>query len=53
MSEKEVRRLYLTILCDLLNESKLHNFNLKTEQLEKIAAKRVLKKLDQQEVSND
>jgi len=51
MNEKEVRRLYLTILCDLLNECKLHNCNLSVEQLEKIASKRVLTKLNQQEVA--
>ena len=42
MNEKEIRSMYLQIMCDLLNECKLHNFNLTTEQLEKIASKRVL-----------
>ena len=42
MNEKEIRSMYLQIMCDLLNECKLHNFKLTTEQLEKIASKRVL-----------
>ena len=42
MNEKEIRSMYLQIICDLLNECKLHNFKLTTEQLEKIASKRVL-----------
>ena len=53
MNEKEVHRLYLTILCDLLNECKFHNFSFTDDQLKKIASKRVLEKIDQQEVSND
>ncbi len=52
MNEKEIRSMYLQIMCDLLNECKLHNFNLTTEQLEKIASKRVLDKLDQIEKQN-
>ena len=49
MPEKEIRSMYLQIMCDLLNESKLHNFKITDEQLEKIASKRVLTKLNQQE----
>jgi len=48
MNEKEVRKVYLTTLCDLMNECKLHNFDFSLEQLEKIASKRVLTKLDEQ-----
>tara|TARA_A100000171_G_scaffold299_1_gene489 strand:- start:2111 stop:2269 length:159 start_codon:yes stop_codon:yes gene_type:complete len=51
MNEKEIRSMYLQIMCDLLNESKLHNFEITDEQLEKIASKRVLTKLNQQEDS--
>jgi len=51
MNEKEIRSMYLQIMCDLLNECKLHNFEITDEQLEKIASKRVLTKLNQQEVS--
>ena len=51
MNEKEIRSMYLQLMCDLLNESKLHNLHLTNEQLEKIASKRVLTKLNQQEKS--
>ena len=55
MNEKEIRSMYLQIMCDLLNECKLHNFNLTTEQLEKIASKRVLMILEKSDkkVSHD
>ena len=46
--DKEIRLMYLQIMCDLLNECKLHNFEITNEQLEKIASKRVLTKLELQ-----
>jgi hypothetical protein len=44
--EKQIRSMYLQIMCDLLNESKIHNLCLTNEQIEKIASKRVLERLD-------
>ena len=52
MNEKEIRSMYLQIMCDLLNESKLHNFRFTDKQLKKIASKRVLDKLDKIELQN-
>ena len=46
--DKEIRSMYLQIMCDLLNECKLHNFEITNEQLEKIASKRILTKLELQ-----
>ena len=46
--DKEIRLMYLQIMCDLLNECKLHNFEITNEQLEKIASKRILTKLELQ-----
>jgi hypothetical protein len=46
--DKEIRLMYLQIMCDLLNECKLHNFEITNEQLEKIASKKVLTKLELQ-----
>jgi len=45
--------LYKTIICDVLNECKIHNHELTTEEIEKIAAKRTLEKLDKLEVLNN
>ena len=45
--------LYKTIICDVLNECKIHNHNLTTEEIEKIAAKRTLEKLDKLEGFNN
>ena len=52
MNEKEIHKMYLQIMCDLLNECKFHNFSFTDDQLKKIASKRVLEKLDQIEVQN-
>ena len=52
MTEKEIRSMYLLFMCDLLNESKLHNFRFTDKQLKKIASKRVLDKLDKIELQN-
>jgi|TARA_B100000945_G_C20205642_1_gene513596 hypothetical protein len=49
MTEKQIRSMYLQIICDLLNESKLHNFHLTDQQIEKVASKRVLERLDQKD----
>ena len=52
INEKEIHKMYLQIMCDLLNECKFHNFSFTDDQLKKIASKRVLEKLDQIEVQN-
>ena len=52
MTEKDIHKMYLQIMCDLLNESKFHNFSFTDDQLKKIASKRVLEKLDQIELQN-
>jgi hypothetical protein len=52
MTEKEIRSMYLQVMCDLLNESKLHNFRFTDKQLKKIASKKVLDKLDEIELQN-
>ena len=52
INEKEIHKMYLQIMCDLLNESKLHNFRFTDKQLKKIASKRVLDKLDKIELQN-
>ena len=51
MTEKEIRSMYLLVMCDLLNESKLHNFYLTDQQIKKIAAKRTLEKIDKLEAN--
>ena len=51
INEKEIHKMYLQIMCDLLNESKLHNFYLTDQQIEKIAAKRTLEKIDKLEAN--
>jgi len=53
INEKEIHKMYLQIMCNLLNESKLHNFHLTDQQIEKIAAKRTLEKLDKLEDLNN
>ena len=47
MSEKEIRLMYQTTMCDLLNECKFHNFEITDDQLKKAASKRVLETLNQ------
>jgi len=51
INEKQIRSIYLQIICDLLNESKLHNFHLTNQQIEKIAAKKTLEKIDKLEAN--
>ncbi len=53
MTEKEISLMYQTTMCDLLNECKLHNFEITNDQLKKAASKRVLQNLEKQGYFND